>query len=619
MTKALRKYACGAALIVGVTMLWPQAALAQKHVLRLCFDGPVLEAPTDEMDLAVLFGQQKARTLRDWVSTIERAAADEDVDGIIMIVEEPAVGFAQVEELTRALKAFRQSGKKIYCYMDWAGNASYALAAAANHVTLAEHSVLGTVGLHAEATFFKGLLDKIGVEADVMHCGAYKSAVEPFTRTEPSKEAAEQINWLLDGIFERFVQLLAQERGLSVEQVKAAINAAPLDSDQVLEHKLVDAIGSFPEFKQMIHKEFGKDVEVIKKYSEKKKLDLDFGDGSNPFEPLMKLMDLFRSITEEATAPAKPGIGLIYIEGLITVGKNEPDLLFGGNTAGSTTIRAAFEQARQDESVRAVVVRVDSPGGSALASDIMWEAATRCGKEKPLIVSMGGVAGSGGYYVSIPGDTIFAEETTITGSIGVVGGKFVWKDLMEAKLGITTTEFDRGKHAGLMSMNRPWDDDERAWMTNYMNAVYGQFKDRVRESRGERIKGDLEQLAGGRVYTGRQALELGLIDQLGGLSDAIEFAAKKADLAEYEIYLLPERKEFFEKMLEALLDQETEDEWEVRLSRPLAGDPLTEAALPLLRGLAPEKLRRIVNGLRNAVMLHREHVGCFMPFDLEIR
>ena len=619
MSKTLRKCVYGAVLIVGVTMLLPQAALAQKHVLRLRFDGPVLEAPTDEMDLAVLFGQQKAKTLRDWTGMIEKAATDQDVDGIIMIVEQPAVGLAQVEELTRALKAFRESGKKIYCYMDWAGNASYALAATADHVTLAEHSVLGTTGLHAEATFFKGLLDKIGVEADMMHCGAYKSALEPFTRTEPSKEAAEQINWLLDGIFERFVQLLAEGRGLSVEQVMAAINTAPLDSDQALEHKLVDAVGSFPEFKQMIRKEFGKDVEVIKKYGEKKKLDLDFGDGSNPFEPIMRIMELFRSITEEATAPPEPGIGLIYIEGMITAGKSEPDILFGGSTAGSTTLRAAFEQARQDESIKAVVVRVDSPGGSALASDIIWEAATRCGKEKPLIVSMGGVAGSGGYYVAIPGDTIFAEETTITGSIGVVSGKFVWKGLMEEKLGITTTEFDRGKHAGLGSMNRPWNDDERAWMTEYMNSVYEQFKDRVTESRGDRIKGNLEQLAGGRVYTGKQALDLGLIDKLGGLSDAVKFAAKKVDLAEYEIYMLPERKEFIEKMLEALLDQETKDEWEVRLSRPLAGDPLTKAALPLLRGLAPEKLRQIVNGLRNAVMLHREHVGCFMPFDLEIR
>jgi len=628
MSKTLRKCACGAVLLVGVTMLLPQAALAQKHVLRLRFDGPVLEAPTDEMDFAVLFGQPKLKTLRAWVSTIERAAADQDVDGIVVIVEQPAVGLAQVEELTRALQGFRESGKKVYCYMDWAGNASYALAAAADHITLAEHSVLSTVGLHAEAVFFKGLLDKIGVEADMMHCGDYKSALEPFTRTEPSKEAAEQINWLLDGIFERFVRLLAEGRGLSAEQVKAAIDAAPLDSEQALEHKLVDAVGSFPEFKQMIHKQFGKDVEVIKKYGEKKKLDLDFGDGSNPFEPLMKLMELFRSITEEAAAPPEPGIGLIYIDGLIMVGKSEPSLLFGGSTAGSTTLRAAFEQARQDESIKAVVVRVDSPGGSALASDIIWEAATRCGQEKPLIVSMGGVAGSGGYYVAIPGDTIFAEETTITGSIGVVSGKFVWKGLMEEKLGITTTEFDRGKHAGLGSMNRPFSDDERAWMTEYMNSVYEQFKARVMESRGDRIKGDLEELAGGRVYTGKQALEHGLIDKLGGLSDAVKFAAEKVDLAEYEIYVLPERKEFFEKILEALLDQETEDEWEIRLSRrPTRGsgaawgmsDPLTKAALPLLRGLAPEKLRQIMNGLRNAVMLHREHVGCFMPFDLEIR
>jgi protease-4 len=243
---------------------------------------------------------------------------------------------------------------------------------------------------------------------------------------------------------------------------------------------------------------------------------------------------------------------------------------------------------------------------------------------------MGNVAGSGGYYVSIPGDTIFAEETTITASIGVVGGKFVWKDLMEDKLGITTTEFDRGQHAGLMSMNRGWTESERAWMVEYMNSVYEQFKDRIRHSRGDRIVGDLEDMAGGRVYTGRQALERGLVDRIGGLSDAIDVAAEKADLEEYEIYLLPKPKTFAD-FLALLTEQETEDEWEISLdpiralsaSEGLAtrfpSDPLLRAALPLLHGLAPERVRSIARNLAQLGILNREHVGCFMPFDLTIR
>jgi len=255
----------------------------------------------------------------------------------------------------------------------------------------------------------------------------------------------------------------------------------------------------------------------------------------------------------------------------------------------------------------------------------MWMAATRCASEKPLIVSMGNVAGSGGYYVSIPGDTVFAEETTITASIGVVGGKFVWQGLMEDKLGITTTEFDRGKHAGLMSMNRKWTEGEREWMIEYMNSVYDQFKNRIKQSRGDRIVGELEDMAGGRVYTGQQALERGLVDKIGGLSDAIKLAAKRAGLDDYEVYLLPEPKDFGD-FLAMLMDEEVEDEWEISVGPRLTSDPLLGGANPLLRAagplldsLAPERLRNIARNLQHLVILNREHVGCFMPFDLTIR
>jgi protease-4 len=231
---------------------------------------------------------------------------------------------------------------------------------------------------------------------------------------------------------------------------------------------------------------------------------------------------------------------------------------------------------------------------------------------------MGNVAGSGGYYVAIPGDVIFAEESTITASIGVVTGKFVWNDLMVDKLGITTTEFDRGKHAGLSSMNRPWSEDERAWMTTYMNSVYEQFKGRIVESRGDRIKGNLEDMAGGRVYTGKQALERGLVDRIGGLSDAIEDATDKAGLDEYEVYVLPEARDFTD-ILAMLMNEDTEDEWEISLTPQATSDPLLRAALPLLEGLAQQQLRNIAQALRNLTTLSREHVGCFMPFDLTIR
>lgn len=507
--------------------------------------------------------------------------------------------------------------------MDYAGNGTYALACAADHITLAEHSTLAIVGLHAELGFYKGLLDKIGVEAELLHCGAYKSAHEPFTRTEPSPEAAENVNWLLDSIYERWLELLAEGRELPVSAIRAAVDRAPLLADEALELKLVDQVATFNDFRKLIRDKFGDDVEVLKKYPAKPKLEIDF---ENPFAVFQRFAEKLTEMMEEAGEPPKPGIALIYIDGAIWVGKSDAGPFGTGEVAGSTTLRAAFNQAREDESIKAVVVRVDSPGGSALASDIMWRAASRCAREKPLVVSMGNVAGSGGYYVSLPGDPIFAEETTITASIGVVGGKFVWRGLMEDKLGITTTEFDRGAHAGLMSMNRKWTAAEREWMGNLLNRIYEQFKGRVRQSRGDRLVGDLEEMAGGRVYTGRQALELGLVDRIGGLTEALECAARKAGLegTDYEIYVLPKPKTFGD-FLAMLLEEETEDEWEIstRLihaaTLPAGTDSLLRAAGPVLHGLAPERLRAMRRVLLEATILQQEHVGCFMPFDLTIR
>ena len=605
MNRTVRRFVCWTALVAFVAALCPQSALAGKKLLRMRLDGPVMEAPQEMAFLAALTGEEP-KTLRQLLRTIDRAAGKKDIAGIVLIVEQPAMSLAQLEELTRALKAFRETGKKVYCYVDYAGNSSYALACAADHITLAEHSLLGINGLNASMMFFKGLLDKIGVHADMLHCGDYKSAVEPFTRTEPSKEAAENVNWLLDGLFDRWLQLMADGRGLSVEEIRAAVDAAPVSAERALKLKLVDEVSSFPAFKQMIYKEFGKDVEMLKKLDTDDEFKLDF---DNPFA----IFELFGKIMEKTSEPAKPGLALVYIEGAIMMGKNEPSI-FGGTSAGSSTIRAAFEKARTDDNIKAVVVRVDSGGGSALASDIMWKAATRCAAEKPLIVSMGGVAGSGGYYVAIPGDVIFAEETTITGSIGVLGGKLVWKQLMEDTLGITMTEFPRGKHAGIWSMNRRWSDEERAWVQKYIDSVYTQFKGRVMQSRGDRIKGDLEPLAGGRVYTGRQALERGLVDKIGGLTDAIDFAARKADLGDdYEVYVLPKPLDIVE-VFKKLLGEDTEDEFEISLRLGPAKDPLLRAALPIVQQLSPELAREIMQYLRNVVTLSHEHVGCFMPF-----
>lgn len=615
MSRTMRTVSWAVLVSVGV-LGWPAEAQAAKKVLRLRLDGPVMEAPSDAAGILALFQKKETHTLRELVKTIGRAGGDKEIAALVVIIEQPEMGLAQAEELTAAFKVFKAKGKPVYCYMDDASNLTYVLAAAADHITLAENSELDLVGLRGAMMFFKGLFDKLGIEADLMHCGAYKSALEPFTRTEPSPEAAENINWLLDSLYDRWIGMIAEGRKLSPEDVKKAVDVGPLTAAAALERKLIDDVSSFPAFKQRIQKEFGKDVEILKKYEEGAGAEVDM---ENPFA----LFQFFMQMMQGKPEVTEPGLGLIYVDGGIVVGPSEEGGFGGGKTAGSTTVRAALEKAREDDTIKAVVLRVDSPGGSALASDIIWKAAAGLAAEKPLIVSMGSVAGSGGYYVSLPGDPILAEPSTITASIGVVGGKIVWKGLLDDKLGITTTEFTRGKHAGLMSGNRKWNEDERAWMTGYMNSVYEQFKGRVMKSRGNRLQKELEQMAGGRVYTGEQALKLGLVDKLGGLADALELATNKAGLKrDCPVYVLPKPSdlEAILALFRKLSGKGGEDEFEIgKPAATLSSDPLWRAALPLVRALAPEQFRGALDALRNLVILERERVGCFMPFVPQVR
>lgn len=595
-------------------------ANAAQKLLRINFNGPITETPADDMGFAALFGGMESRSLHQWLELLDNAAHSNDISGVVMIVEQPQMSFAQLQELTRALRDVRDGGKPVYCYLDYAGNLGYALAAAADHITVAENSILDIAGLRAELMYFKGMLDKIGVQPQMLHCGDYKSAHEPFSRTGPSEAAAENINWLLTGLYDAWIDLIAQGRGLTSGEVKIAVDNAPLIVNDAKEQKLVDAVGSYTSFKNMLHNKFGHDLEVVRQLGAADELGMDFDvDPNNPFAMLNKIGQIFGKLSEEASKPDKKQIAILYIEGSIVVGKNETSPFGSSGVAGSTTIRAAFEEARKDDNIEAVVVRVNSPGGSALASDIMWKAATRCAEQKPVIVSMGGVAGSGGYYVAIPGKIIFAEEATITGSIGVVGGKFVWKNLLNDKLGITTAEFTRGANADLMSMNHPWTADEKQWMQNFMNEIYDQFKNRVHHSRGERLKGNLDDMAGGRVYTGKQALERGLVDRLGGLGDALDYAAKDANLTDYDVVILPKQPDFAE-VLKQLLGEPTDDDWKITLNpRTRINDPIIQLALPLLQQLAPQQAQRVMQALTDVAILNREHVGCMMPFQFNLR
>jgi protease-4 len=303
-------------------------------------------------------------------------------------------------------------------------------------------------------------------------------------------------------------------------------------------------------------------------------------------------------------------VAIVYVEGAISLG-NDAMSLFGEAGASSSAIRKALDEAEADDAIKAVVLRVDSPGGSAVASEIILDATRRVKAKKPLIVSMGNVAGSGGYYVACAADTIYADAGTITGSIGVVGGKFATRGLFD-KVGVNFKSYSRGKNAGLLNTERPFTEAERAKMQGWMDEIYGVFKGHVTAIRGAKLKKPIDELAGGRVYTGQQALELGLVDKIGTLHDAIKEIAGTAKLGDdYEVRTLPKSRSF----LEQLLADGDEDGGRKGLdvAGAVRGAGIIDAALPLLGTLDPARAALVRQALGRLELIQKEGVVLMMP------
>jgi protease-4 len=335
------------------------------------------------------------------------------------------------------------------------------------------------------------------------------------------------------------------------------------------------------------------------------------------------MFKIFGEMMSKTKSGSKAQIAVLYVDGMIVSGKTEDSLFGDGGTVGSTTIRRVLAKIRDDDQVKAVVLRVNSPGGSALASDIIWHAGEVLAEDKPLIVSMGDTAASGGYYIAVSSSTIFAEPGTITGSIGVIGGKMVTQGLFDW-LGITFHETTLGKHADLYNTNRPFTEEQRQLVRKTMGQVYGEFKNRVVEGRKGKIKDDIESLAGGRVYTGRQAKAKGLVDQLGGLQDAIKFAATKAKVSNYDVVEYPQPKNFLEAFFKGLSGDKDEDTVQVTAGAAspygwlLKSPPVADLTRTLMK-IDPVKARAVLQTLFRLELLSREDVLLVTPGELTIR
>jgi protease-4 len=575
--------------------------------------GPVTEAPMDEM--LSLFGDVGGTSLKDLVARLEKAREDKNVKAIVLTIDGFGAGLGQAEEIRQVLDALRNSGKEVYAHADSMSMRDYALLSGATRVSLVPTGNLWLMGLYGEAPYARGLLDKIGVKPDFLTCGDYKSAAEIFMRTGPSPQADEMQNWLLDSIYATQVQLIADARKVPAEKAKKWIGGGPYSAGKAKEQGMIDAVEHWQELEALIRQKFGEKVSFDKKYGKTTGPAIDF---SSPFGVLKFYSDLLGGAQKKKY---NDSVAVIYVEGPIVEGSPDSNpLSFGGGVAASTPIRRALDKAAADDTIKAVVLRVNSPGGSATASEIILDATKRVKAKKPLVVSMGDVAGSGGYYVACGADTIFADRATITASIGVVAGKMVTTDLWN-NVGINWKGYKRGANSSLLASAEAFSPDERKHLQAWMDEIYDVFKGHVTAARGARLKKPLDDMAGGRVYTGEQALALGLIDKIGSLQDAVKFAAAEAKVEKYDTRVVPEPKNFIEVLMEGMTGDDDENAQRLSVARPGSlsqASDIFELALPYLSTLDRERSQAFGRLLVQLETLRRENVAVMMP-ELLIR
>ena len=562
-------------------------------------------------DAGSLFGGSESPSLADLTARLKKAREDSGVKAIVLKVDGFGISTPMAEELRQSLAALRAAGKEVFAHADELSMTDYELLSGASHLSVVPTGDVWLTGVYGESPYLRGLLDLLGVKPDFLTCGDYKSAAEIFMRTGPSPEAEKMQNWLLDGQYEIQLKLIASGRGATPEKARQWVDGGPYSASKAKEAGLIDAVQHVAEFEAMVKERCGGNVKFDHKYGAKAEAAVDF---SSPLGLMSFYSELLSGGKKKKTY--KDSVAIVYVEGPIELGSGSGfnPLSPGGPEAASTPLRKALEEAAEDNSIKAVVLRVNSPGGSAVASEIILAATKRVKAKKPLVVSMGEVAGSGGYYVACASDVIFANESTITGSIGVVGGKYATSDAWQ-KVGIHWKGYGRGANASMLSSSHTFTPEQRTKMQSWMDEIYGVFKGHVTAIRGDRLKKPIDELAGGRVYTGKQALELGLVDKIGTLDDAVKFAAAEAKLEKYELRVVPEAKSFLEKLLDDSGDKNDANHVSLRASG-LTGSPqasLLTAALPHLQSLDPQRMTAIRLALRRLEMLQTEGAVLMMP------
>ena len=500
-----------------------KVTVESNSVLKLDLNYTIHEKTEENPFAALGLGNSKLKKavgLTELRDCIKKAKNDDNIKGIYLPLGLNENGLATIEVLRQSLMDFRKSGKFVYAYGEIVSQKGYYLATAADQIFLNPEGGMELKGFGREIMYYKGMFDKLGVEVQDFHCGAFKSAIEPYIRTDMSQPCRQQLTTIYTDVYSYFLNNISKERKVDTVQLNNVINNLLAETPQKdKELKLIDDVLYYDQVVDKMKEKTGTD--------KKKKLEL---------------IDVAKyASTEEKDYASSSKIAVVYAEGTIVDGEGRDGEI------GGETFAKLISKLRKDEKVKAIVLRVNSPGGSALASDIMWRELMLAKKEKPLVVSFGDVAASGGYYISCMGDRIFAEPTTITGSIGVFGLIPNAKKLFNDKLGITFDQVKITKHGVLGGITSPLDADESAFAQRNVEKTYLQFKQNVADGRKKDIA-YIETIAQGRVWTGNQGLSLGLVDEIGGLDQAVAYAAKQANLKDYRLKEYPEEKTWQEKL-----------------------------------------------------------------------
>lgn len=495
-------------------------------LLVLDVQGPVSEEGSQGWKERLLIGD--VLTTRSIIESLQKAKTDKRIKALLVTAMGADMGIAKAQEIRSAVKDFAKA-KPVYGFIETGDTLDYYLCSAAPKIFITPDGEGGIalLGIRVEAPFFKGTLDKLGVEPQMEQIGAYKSYNEMYTRQDMSDPAREEMSSLLDSIYNRVTGDIAADRKLSSETVQQIIDRGPGTRAEDKKNGLVTDLLYRDQMEDLIEKE-----------THTKKL-----------TPI-SVLDYEKPTFSESLDSSDKKIALIYASGAIVPGQSYKSP--GEDELGSETISESLQDAREDNDVKAVVLRVDSPGGSAIASDIIWREVEITKQKKPVVVSMSDVAASGGYYISMGANKILANPSTITGSIGVVFGKFYLRGLYD-KLGVTKDIVKKGEHADLYSDYVPFDDEERALIRKQMESVYDAFTRKAAQGRAK-SQSEIDAIGQGRVWTGEQALSNGLINQLGGLSDAIREARKLAKLSDKDsvgLEIYPSKEEGFSDILYA--------------------------------------------------------------------